>query len=104
MGREPDITSVAAPATRPVVPRARIRSCRLPTWSPVVNSSEGSGGAAHRVRRASRFLRDRHLRGRAGAFCGSRGEQPGGLQTLANSLGPDDQVALEATGNALAIA
>ena len=29
---------------------------------------------------------------------------PEGLQVLANSLGPDDQVALEATGNALAIA
>src|SRR3954467_11031672 len=29
---------------------------------------------------------------------------PEGLQILANSLGPDDQVALEATGNALAIA
>jgi transposase len=29
---------------------------------------------------------------------------PQGLQVLANSLGPDDQVALEATGNALAIA
>ena len=29
---------------------------------------------------------------------------PQGLQILANSLGPDDQVALEATGNALAIA
>jgi transposase len=28
---------------------------------------------------------------------------PQGLQVLANSLGPDDQVALEATGNALAI-
>jgi len=29
---------------------------------------------------------------------------PEGLQVLANTLGPDDQVALEATGNALAIA
>ena len=29
---------------------------------------------------------------------------PQGLAILANSLGPDDQVALEATGNALAIA
>jgi transposase len=29
---------------------------------------------------------------------------PDGLQVLANTLGPDDQVALEATGNALAIA
>ncbi len=29
---------------------------------------------------------------------------PEGLQILANSFGPDDQVALEATGNALAIA
>ena len=29
---------------------------------------------------------------------------PQGLELLANSLGPDDQVALEATGNALAIA
>src|SRR3954470_16100285 len=29
---------------------------------------------------------------------------PEGLQVLANSLGPDDHVALEATGNALAIA
>ena len=29
---------------------------------------------------------------------------PEGLQVLANSLAPDDQVALEATGNALAIA
>jgi hypothetical protein len=29
---------------------------------------------------------------------------PEGLQILANSLGPQDQVALEATGNALAIA
>ena len=29
---------------------------------------------------------------------------PEGVQVLANSLGPDDHVALEATGNALAIA
>jgi hypothetical protein len=36
MGREPDITSVAAPTTRPAVPRARIRPCRLPTRSPVM--------------------------------------------------------------------
>jgi transposase len=37
--------------------------------------------------------------------CGGRvPSTPEGLQVLANSLGPDDHVALEATGNALAIA
>ena len=45
LGCEPDNISVAAPATRPVVPRARIRSCRLPAWSsPSCRCCEGRRG------------------------------------------------------------
>src|SRR5918999_4843917 len=105
MGREPDITSVAAPATRPAVPRARIRPCRLPTWSPVM--------ACERRETWVRFVGlDVHRDFCEIAICeagrvrsgGRVPTSPEGLQILADSLGPEDHVALEATGNALAIA
>src|SRR5215218_1428675 len=100
------MTSLAAPATRPVGPRARIRPCRLPTWSPAVVSVPMKGGQL-------RFIGlDVHLdfceiaiseqgRVRSGGRVPS---SPEGLQVLADSLAPDDHIALEATGNALAIA
>ena len=79
LGCEPDNISVAAPATRPVVPRARIRSCRLPTWSPVVTvRAKGDVGAIHRARRPPGLLRGRDLRGRPGALRWPRADKPRG--------------------------
>jgi len=103
MGFEPDF-SVAAPATGPGVPRARIRLCRLPTGSPLVKRAEED-----QVRHIELDVhRD---------FCevaiSEAGEvrSPGRIETtpevlelFARSLDRKDEVALEVTGNAWEIA
>jgi hypothetical protein len=96
--------SVAAPATGPDVPRARIRRCRLPTCSPA--SSIGRrpqvryiGLDVHREFCEVAISEDGEVRS-AGRIRSRRPE----LELFAQSLGRDDEVALEATGGAEAIA
>jgi transposase len=61
-------------------------------------------GAQHRDGRASRLLRGRDRRRRRRADGGPGGDEPEALELFAHSLAPTDEVALEATANALAIA
>src|SRR5215210_6510119 len=103
MGFEPGF-SVAAPATCPVALRARIRLCRLPTGSP------------QRQRRREDQMRDIGLdvhRDFCEVAIWEAGElrSAGRIETtteqlelFATSLGRDDRVALEVTGNAWEIA
>src|SRR5207245_3717687 len=91
--------------TCPVALRARIRRCRLPTASPVLSSE-----LEETVMRAVAL--DVHL-----DFCevaivedgevrsaGRIETKPEQIELFAGSLGPDDRVALEVTGNAWEIA
>ena len=54
--------------------------------------------------RASRLLRGRDRRARPGAIGGRVPTTPAALELFAQSLAPDDRVALEVTGNAAEIA
>ena len=103
MGFEPDF-SVAAPATSPVVPRARIRLCRLPTGSLSFVVDEGGSGETYRVGRSPRLLRGRDRGGRRGSLAGPDRNDTRRLELFARSLDRKDEVALEVTGNAWEIA
>jgi hypothetical protein len=96
--------SVAAPATGPDVLRARIRRCRLPTCSPMSSIDRRSqvryiGLDVHREFCEVAISEDGRVRS-AGRIRSRRPE----LELFAQSLGQDDEVALEATGGAEAIA
>ena len=90
--------SVAAPATCPGAPRARMRRCRLPTASPAT-PAKGGADESNRVGRPPRLLRGGDRRS-------GRGPRPGGSRrsqirsSSSRSLDKDDRVALEVTGNA----
>ena len=103
MGFEPDF-SVAAPATRPVVPRARIRLCRLPTGSPRSAKRRRRISERHRFGHSPGFLRGRDLRRGEIRSAPRIATTPEALELFAASLGRDDRVALEVTGNAWEIA
>src|SRR5919202_5096868 len=103
MGFEPGF-SVAAPATCPVAPRARIRLCRLPTGSPESRRRREDqvrdiGLDVHRDFCEVAIAEDGELRsaGRIETTTAAR-------ELFAESLGSDDRVALEVTGNAFEIA
>jgi transposase len=104
MGFEPGF-SVAAPATRPVVLRARIRLCRLPTGSPPFPSATKEdqvrdiGLDVHRDFCEVAISEGGELRSE-----GRIETTPEALELFAGSLGRDDRVALEVTGNAWEIA
>src|SRR5215212_2077497 len=70
--------SVAAPATCPVAPRARIRRCRLPTGSPRVDDGEEGRGESSSAGRAPRFLRGGDRRGGPAALSRADRGQAGG--------------------------
>src|SRR5438128_4975002 len=96
--------SAAAPATDPDVPRARIRRCRLPTWSPAFLDQRRRphvrqiGLDVHRE--FCEVAISEVGRVRSAGVRTRRAE----LELFAQSLGSDDQVALESTGGAEAIA
>src|SRR5512133_4236913 len=99
MGFEPGF-SMAAPATCPAAPRARIRLCRLPTGSPDCQRRRGDGMRdigldVHRDFCEVALSEDGELRS-----AGRIGTTPQALELFAVSLGSDDCVALEVTGNA----
>src|SRR5665647_537762 len=73
---------------------------------PALRHGEGkeSAHASDRHRRAPRLLRGGDQRGRTPALGGARALDPEQLELLGVSLAPGDEVALETTGNALAIA
>ena len=103
MGFEPDF-SVAAPATCPVVPRARIRLCRLPTGSPSRRQAKEDqvrdiGLDVHRDFCEVAISEAGEIRSE-----GRIQTTPQALELFAGSLGRDDQVALEVTGDAWEIA
>src|SRR5919202_4880175 len=103
MGFEPGF-SVAAPATCPVAPRARIRLCRLPTGSPESRRRREDqvrdiGLDVHRDFCEVAIAEDGELRS-----AGRIETTPEALELFAESLGSDDRVALEVTGNAFEIA
>src|SRR5215208_5696758 len=93
---------MAAPATCPVVPRARIRRCR---FARCVSATQSRGGymrsIALDVHRdfCEVAIKDGVELRSAGRIKTSRAE----LELFAQSLAPDDEVALEATGPALQI-
>src|SRR5215218_838563 len=97
--------SVAAPATDPDVPRARIRRCRLPNCPPASSTTERRvavryiGLDVHREFCEVAISEEGQVR-RAGRIRTRRDE----LALFAGSLGRDDEVALESTGGAEAIA
>ena len=76
----------------------------LPTRLPGIRGQKGGTGAVHRTRRASRLLRGGDLRGGQHPLCPRAPTGPVALERFAQRLGPNDEVALECTGNALAIA
>src|SRR5829696_8847098 len=98
---------MAAPATHPGALRARIRSCRFARLIPVSPQRRGEGAMArrcivldvHRDFAQVAIWEDGTVRdgGRVGAT-------PQELAAFAETLGPDDAVALEATMNTAAIA
>jgi hypothetical protein len=98
---------VAAPATCPVAPRARIRRCRLPTGSPYRESRDEGSNELRAV------ALDVHPATSAGWALVEEGElrsvgrietKPEALELFAQSLDCHDHVVLEVTGNAWAIA
>ena len=97
--------SVAAPATCPVALRARIRRCRLPTASPVLLSEceeavmRAVGLDVHLDFCEVAIVEDGEVRS-----AGRIETKPEQIELFARSLGPDDRVALEVTGNAWEIA
>jgi hypothetical protein len=98
--------SVAAPATDPVALRARMRRCRLPTVS-LVSSVLSTKGA--RVRSIGLDVHRDFCEiaiAEAGKVrsAGRIATRPEVLEIFAQSLGADDQVVLEVTGNAWEIA
>jgi transposase len=104
MGFEPAI-SVAAPATCLVVLRARIGLCRLPTASPLIYREGGGAGVraiglvVHRD-----FCEVAVVEAGEVASAGRIQMTPEALQLFGGSLGSDDVVALEVSGNAFEIA
>src|ERR671924_1520890 len=103
MGFEPGF-SVAAPATCPGAPRARIRLCRLPTGSPARQQRREDqvrdiGLDVHRDFCEVAIWEDGELRS-----AGRIETSPEALELFAQSLGRGDRVALEVTGNAWEIA
>src|SRR5215210_6260806 len=99
---------MAAPATCPGVPRARIRQCRVPVAS---DSQASTRERSSRMEGRSIGL-DVHRDFCEVAICDGAtvrraprvAARPEPLEQFAQQLGPQDRVALEATGNALAIA
>jgi hypothetical protein len=103
VGFEPAI-SVAAAATCLVVLRAWIRLCRLPTGSPLINCSEGVEVRAIGLDVHGDFC-EVALAEDGEVVSGGRIETtPAALEFSAGSLGRDDRVALEVSGNAFEIA
>src|SRR6266542_2067694 len=105
MGYEPDF-SVAAPATCPVVPRARIRLCRFAHRVSLVfalrtkeDKVRDIGLDVHRD-----FCEVAIAEGGEVRSAGRIGTTPEALELFAQSLGRDDRVALEVTGNAWEVA
>ena len=104
MGFEPDF-SVAAPATCPVVLRARIRRCRLPTGSPRQKPQQEEeqvraiGLDVHRDFCEVAIVAHGELRS-----AGRIDTTPQSLELFGQSLGSDDRVVLEVTGGAWEIA
>src|SRR2546428_19 len=103
MGFEPDF-SVAAPATGPVVPRARIRLCRLPTGSPLVKRAEEDQVRAIGLDVHRDFCEVAISEAGEVRSPGRIDTKPEVLELFARSLDRKDQVALEVTGNAWEIA
>lgn len=100
---QPPPLSRAAPATRPVALRARIRSCRAVRTGSRQRSETGDGYANRRVRCFALRGRDRvpgHGTLHAGSRTGSRHDE---LERFAAKLRATDHVLLEATGNTAAI-
>src|SRR5215218_2775153 len=99
---------MAAPATRPAALRARIRRCRLAHLCSRPATLAGEGRS--RMRRCIGL--DVHREFAQVAIwedgvvwqAGQVGTTPEELRLFADSLGPGDEVALEATGNTYAIA
>jgi hypothetical protein len=92
MGFEPEF-SVAAPATGPVVPRARIRLCRLPTGSPIVVKQEEDqvrdiGLDVHRDLCEVAVVEEGEV-----SSAGRIETTPEALELFAASLGQDDRIA-----------
>src|SRR5215211_6118319 len=103
MGPEPGF-SVAAPATSPLVLRARIRRCRCP---PALRHRPPRGGAEMRsigldIHRD--FAEVAIAEGGEVRSAGRIEMTPEALELFAESLGRDDQVALEVSGNAWEVA
>ncbi len=65
---------------------------------------KGAECAVYRPRYPPRLLRDRDQRERSRSLCREGRDTPGRARGSRAELGPDDQVALEATSNALPIA
>src|SRR3954447_22313688 len=108
VGCEPVKTYLTAPATSPVVLRARIRSCRCPRApadeQPPHPVSKGAdvrwiGLDVHRDFCEVAIVEAGAV-GRAGRIATS----PESIGLFAQSLGPTDQVALETTSGAIQIA
>src|SRR3712207_626871 len=99
---------LAAPATRPDAPRARIRSCRVARPLPPVHRERGGGHGAMRV-----IGMDIHrVFAEAGALLDGKATRLGRVgmrrdrleEFARTALTHDDHVVVEATGNAAAVA
>src|SRR5215207_359250 len=98
--------SVAAPATCPDVPRARIGRCRSPARSPFVRrgGEVGSVGRAIGLDVHRDFCEVAIVEGGALRSAGRIATTPERLELFASSLARTDRVALEVTGSAWEIA
>ena len=94
---------MAAPATRPGVPRARIRLCRVSRRSPV-NVDEGRGVRFIGLDVHRDFCEVAIAEGGQLRSAGRIATSVAALELFAQSLGKDDTVALEATSGAAKIA
>ena len=81
MGLEPGF-SMAAPATGPVVLRARIRRCRCPSALPQLSPRGGTEDEIDRPRYPPRLLRGRDRRGGRDPLSRADRDEPGGAGAL----------------------
>ena len=91
--------SVAAPATCPVALRARMRRCRLPIGSPATRT-EGGAGASDRLDVHLEFCEVAIAEDGEVRSAGRIKTKPEEIELFAQSLGAEDRVALEVSGNA----